>query len=144
MRRMQNIFAYLWLGVLVSLGAEKIIPGPKGGRLLENHAPRAEFFVEKDGQVTVTFYDEKLQPVPADQQSVAVIAQTKKGKETLEFERRGPVLVSKQPMPKGDGYTVVVQIRERPDAKPQNFRFKYETHVCGECKRVEYACICGH
>lgn len=43
---------------------KKIVGGPKGGRLLENAAPRAEFFVEKDHTVTITFYDANLKPVP--------------------------------------------------------------------------------
>jgi len=30
------------------------------------------------------------------------------------------------------------------DAKPQNLRFKLDMHTCGECKRAEYACVCGH
>jgi hypothetical protein len=52
--------------------------------------------------------------------------------------------VSKTKLPEGDGYNLVVQLRQTADAKPQNFHFKLETHVCGECKRAEYACICGH
>lgn len=34
-----------------------------GGRLLENESPRAEFFVEKDKTVTITFYDKDLKAV---------------------------------------------------------------------------------
>ena len=53
-------------------------------------------------------------------------------------------LVSKTPLPEGDGYNVVVQIKAKPDAKPKNFRIKYDTGTCGECKRPQYACTCGH
>jgi|GEM_PF-6178596 len=43
---------------------------------------------------------------------------------------------------RGDAYNVVVQVKKDPTAKPQNFRIKYETYVCGECQRQEYACTC--
>jgi hypothetical protein len=52
------------------------------------------------------------------------------------------VLVSKTKLPEGDGYNLVVQFRPSADAKPQNLRFKLDTHICGGCKRAEYACNC--
>jgi len=124
--------------------ADKIIGGPRGGRLLENQAPRAEFFVEKDRTVIITFYDAALKPVAPVDQVVTVIANVKGDKTTLVFEKKGDALVSKTRLPEGDGYNVVVQIKAKAEAKPQNFRFKYETGTCGECKRSEYACTCGH
>jgi len=75
---------------------------------------------------------------------VTAVAEPKSGKVKMEFERKGDTLISKTPLPEGDGYNVVVQIRAKPDAKPQNFRVKYDTGTCGECKRPEYACTCGH
>ena len=122
--------------------AEKITPGPKGGRLLENETPRAEFFVEKDKTVTITFYDKDLKPVSPGEQVVTAIAETKSGKTKIEFEKKGDALVSKVPLPEGNDYNVVVQLRSKPDAKPQNFRIKYNQAACGKCKRAEYACIC--
>ena len=122
--------------------AEKITPGPKGGRLLENESQRAEFFVEKDKTVTITFYDKDLKPVSPGEQVVTAIAEGKNGKTKIEFEKKGDVLVSKTPLPEGADYNVVVQLRAKPEAKPQNFRIKYNSAVCGKCKRAEYACIC--
>ena len=136
--------AMLALVALTVMGADKIVGGPKGGRLLENQAPRAEFFVEKDRSVTITFYDAALKPVGPAGQVVTVIAEPKSGKRTLEFEKKGDSLVSKTALPEGDGYNIVVQIKNKSDAKPQNFRIKYDTGTCGECKRAEYACTCGH
>ena len=121
---------------------KKHLGGPKGGRLLEKTEPKAEFFLEKDHTVTITFYDATLKPVAAGAQAVTVIADAKDGKATVEFEKKGDVLVSKTKLPEGDGYNVVVQFKQTSDAKPQNFRFKLDTHTCGECKRAEYACIC--
>jgi len=141
--RIVTLLALISLGLTTTLSAaEKKTGGPKGGRLLENEAPRAEFFVEKDRTVTITFYDKDLKPVSPGEQVVTAIAEAKKGKEKLEFEKKGDALVSKTPLPEGDGYTVVVQLKAKPDAKTQNFRIKYDTSTCEKCKRVEYACVC--
>ena len=143
--RVQNILiaGVLLAGLCVAGAADKKhLGGPKGGRLLEKTEPKAEFFLEKDRTVTITFYDAALKPVPAGEQAVTVIADAKEGKQKMEFEKKGDVLVSKGKLPEGDGYNLVVQFREKADTKPQNFRFKLETHLCETCKRAEYACIC--
>ena len=143
MKKLTQIVTVIALTIGISLAhAAKITPGPKGGRLLENETPRAEFFVETNKTVSITFYDANLKPVAVSEQVVAVTAETKGGKVKIEFEKKGDVLVSKTPLPEGDGYNVVVQLRSKPDAKPQNFRIKYDTATCGKCKRPEYACIC--
>ena len=123
---------------------KKTIGGPKGGRLLEKTEPRAEFFVEKDHTVTIAFYDASLKPVAVADQTLVVIADAKDGKTKLEFEKVGEVLKSKSKLPADDGYNLVVQFRAKPDAKPQNFRFKLDLHTCAECQRAEYGCICEH
>ena len=120
------------------------VGGPKGGRLLENTEPQAEFYVEKDNTVTISFYDNALKPVAAAEQSVTVIAETEGNKTTLEFEKKGDALVSKGSLPAGHALNLVVQFKQTADAKPNNFRFVLEDHICGVCKRAEYACICGH
>ena len=117
---------------------------PKGGRLLEKTEPHAEFVVEKDRSVTINFYNEEMKPVAATTQTVTAIADAKSGKATLQFEKKGDSLVSKTKLPEGEGYNVVVQFKQTAEAKPQNLRFKLDMHICGECKRAEYACICDH
>jgi hypothetical protein len=118
--------------------------GPKGGRLLDDTEPRAEFFVEKDNTVTITFYDDALKPVAVTEQAVTVIADAEGNKSTLEFEKKGDVLVSKGALPEGEGLNLVVQFKQTAEAKPMNFRFVLEKGMCGMCKRAEYACICEH
>ena len=131
------------MGLLAALAADKKhLGGPKGGRLLEKTEPKAEFHLEKDRTATIIFYDAALKPVSVASQSVTVIAEAKEGKNTIEFEKKGDVLVSKTKLPGDDGYNVVVQFRQTADSKPQNFRFKLETHTCGGCNRAEYACTC--
>jgi hypothetical protein len=139
------IAAGLLAGIcIVGAADKKHLDGPKGGRLLEKTEPKAEFFLEKDHTATITFYDAALKPVPATDQAATVIAETKDGKQKVEFEKKGDALVSKGKLPEGDGYNLVVQLKEKADAKPQNFRFKLDTHACSECKRAEYACVCEH
>ncbi len=135
------------LGVALSAGAaekEKQLITPKGGKLLEKTEPHVELVVEKDRTVTINFYNDQLKSVPVSAQTVTVIADAKDGKAKLEFEKKGDVLVSKTKLPEGEGYNVVVQFKQTSEAKPQNFRFKLDLHTCGECKRAEYACVCGH
>jgi hypothetical protein len=121
---------------------KKRIGGPKGGRLMEGTEPKAEFVVEKDHTVTIAFYDSALKPIAATEQNVTVIADASGNKTKIEFEKKGDVLVSKTRLPSGGDYNVVVQFKQKADAKPQNFRFKLDLATCGGCKRAEYACIC--
>ena len=117
---------------------------PKGGRALDKTSPLAELVVEKDRSITINFYNPEMKPVAVTTQSVTVIAEGKGGKAILEFEKKGDSLGSKTKLPEGEGYNVVVQFKQSSDAKPTNLRFKLQTNACGECKRAEYACICGH
>lgn len=134
--------AVLAVGLCAGHADKNVVAGPKGGRILEKSEPRAEFFLEKDQTATITFYDNALKAIPAKDQSVTLIADVKGGKTKIEFEKIGDVLVSKSKLPDGDGYNVAVQLRSSANAKPQNYRFKLETHACGGCDRVEYACTC--
>ena len=127
---------------LLTAAAAKIEGGPKGGRILEKTTPKAEFFVEKDKTVSITFYDAAGKVVAPSGQAATVIADAKSGKQTLQFEKKGDALVSTTKLPEGDGYNLVVQLKPTAEAKPQNFRFVYESHTCGGCKRAEYACNC--
>ncbi len=131
---------------LVSLFAsEKIVAGPSGGRLLDAEPQKAEFFVTADRRVEVTFYDAALKPVAPTGQAVTVTAEPATGKTTLELEKTANGFVSKTALPAGEPYRVVVQVREKPDAKPKNFRIDLNLQTCGECKNAEYACTCeGH
>ena len=121
--------------------------GPKGGKLLENHAPRAEFFIHKDNRVSITFYDASLKPVPVGTRVVAVTAAPRAGKQVLELEEKNGALVSKKPLPKSgffDEYQITVEIKESADAKPETFQVRFDLDTCSKCKHPEYACTCSH
>src|SRR2546422_2792801 len=108
---LQNLLVTTTLlaGLCAAAADKKHLGGPKGGRLLEKTDPRAEFYLEKDHTVTITFYDAALNPVPVANQSVSVIAGTKDGKIRVEFAKKGDGLVSTSKLPEGDGYNLVVQ-----------------------------------
>ena len=124
--------------------AKEVEAGPRKGRLLATDSPRPEFFVEKDHTVTVKFYDKDKKVVKPTDQVITVIASGKEeGKKKLKLEKKGDALVSKEKLPEGDGYNLVVQVRAKAKAKPKNFRFFFLNHICsGSCKNPEYACTC--
>lgn len=122
--------------------AAKPTPGPKGGKIVTAEAPHVEFFVEKDRSVAVSFYDKDLKPVAPSGQVVSAVAETKTGKVTLTFAPKNGALVSTTPLPEGDGYRIVMQVRDTAQAKPKNYRVEFHDEVCAECKRAEYACVC--
>jgi hypothetical protein len=122
--------------------AKKVEAGPRKGRLLDTEYPRPEFFVEKDHTVSVKFYDKDGKVVKPAAQEITVIA-SGKAKAKLKLEKKDDALVSKTKLPEGDGYKLVVQVRQKAKAKPKNFRFFFANHICGgSCKNPEYACIC--
>jgi len=125
--------------------ADKVVAGPKGGRLLEAVPARAEFFVNADQKVEIHFYDDALAPVAPTAQVVAVTAEAPAGRTVLALEKTATGFASTEPLPAGAPYRVVVQVRAAPGEKPQNFRVDLNLVVCGGCSRAEYACTCeGH
>jgi hypothetical protein len=130
---------------VLAFAAEKIIAGPKGGRLLDTAPHRAEFFVNKDRKVEVTFYDAALKPVAPGAQVVAVTAEPKSGRTPVELTKTATGFVSSAALPAAnEPYRIVVQIRAQPDSRPQNFRIDLNLEFCGECRKAEYACTCSH
>ena len=118
------------------------VPGPKGGKVFESEPLHAEVLVNPDRTVTVTFYDADMKAAAPDQQTVTVIAEAPAGKVKLELVARDGALSSAEPLPEGEGYQVVVQVKTTADAKSKNFRIKLLTHICGGCSNAEYACTC--
>ncbi|MGI8604264.1 MAG: hypothetical protein ACR2OZ_14910 [Verrucomicrobiales bacterium] len=121
-------------------GAANVEAGPRKGRMLGDTG--GEFFVEKDGTVSVIFYDKDKKVIAPSDESVNVIA-TKDGKQTkLVLEPKGNSLVSKSKLPEGEGFPIAVQVK-KGEGKPRNFRFTLELYTCKECSNPEYACTCA-
>ncbi len=147
-RLLTLLAASVFLGT-VALAAEsghshQALAGPKGGKIVESLPLHAEFLVQADKKVSVTFYDDTMKPITPSTQQVKVIAEAKTGKTVLEFEKTGAAFLSKTTLPDGDGYRLVLQIKNDPAAKPQNFRIDYHSALCKGCQRAEYACTCEH
>jgi hypothetical protein len=133
------------LSAALAFAVDKAVAGPKGGRLLDTAPHRAEFFVNRDRRVEVTFYDTALKPVAPGAQVVTVTAEPKGGRTPVELTRTATGFVSSAALPAAtEPYRIVVQIRAQPDARPQNFRIDLNLELCGECKKAEYACTCTH
>jgi hypothetical protein len=128
---------------LGSARAEQLEAGPNKGKLIGTAPDLAEVLISPEGVLTVTFLDADKKPVAPGSRTASVFAQTEGGKQEVLLEAKGDALVSKEPLPKPEGYTLVVQTRSAPDAKPSNTRIKYDMHVCGGCKLSEYACTCA-
>lgn len=142
MKNITSLLLALTVSAAALHAAEKIVAGPKGGRLLESEPQKAEFFVNKDRKVEINFYDAALKPVAPAAQVVSVTAEPKSGRTKVELEKNADGYVSKAALPEGEPYRVVVQVRPTPDAKPQNFRIDLNLATCAECKHPEYACTC--
>lgn len=121
---------------------DKPIAGPQGGRVIEVASLHAEFLVTPERKASVRFYDEAMNPVAATEQAVTLIAEAPTGKAKLEFKNQDGVLISKANLPDGDGYNLVLQVKLKAEAAPQNFRIPLHLEICEKCKRAEYACIC--
>ncbi|MFZ2281078.1 MAG: hypothetical protein WAW39_24980 [Prosthecobacter sp.] len=144
---MKTLLNILIIATLVSTSAfadSKVKAGPRKGLLLYLEGCHAEFFVEKDRTISIAFYEasigDKAQPI--GERTATATAEAPSGKVKLEFEKKGDLLVSKAPLPEGEGYTVVMQVKETPSEKPTNFRIKLLLHECEKCHNPEYACIC--
>lgn len=144
---MKNITHLVTLALLLAFTGSafadvKVKAGPRKGRVLEMEGQNAEFVVEKDRTVSIAFYDAAMKAQPASSQVVTATAEAPTGKTKLEFEKKGAFFVSKSPLPEGEGYTVVVQVKPTADAKSKNFRIPLVLHTCKKCSNPEYACIC--
>lgn len=145
MKHVLKIIAVAALAVFTNgnvLADAKVKAGPRKGRVLELEKQNAEFFVEKDRTISIAFYDADLKAQPVAAQTVTATAEAPGGKVKLEFEKKGDMLVSKTPLPEGEHYTIVVQVKADADGKPKNFRIPLDLAVCKGCGNAEYACIC--
>ena len=142
MKTLLHILAITALVVTPAFADKSIKAGPRHGRMLEMTGQNAEFFVEKDRTISISFYDAAMKAQPIAAQAVTATAEAPAGKVKLEFEKKGDLLVSKTPLPEGEGYQIVVQVKADADAKSKNFRIKLLLYTCKGCNNPEYACIC--
>jgi len=138
------LFVSLALLLPAAALSAKPIPGPKGGRIVTTAAPHIELFVSPDHTAVVSFYDAELKPVAPGAQLVTAVAEAPSGKVTLAFAAKDGALVSTAPLPEGEGYRIVLQVRDDAQARPKNYRVEFHAEKCGSCQLAEYACVCEH
>lgn len=142
MKKLLNILLIVAVSVCPAFADAKVKAGPRKGRVLEMEGKNAEFFVEKDRTVSISFYDAAMKPQAPAAEVVSGTAEAPTGKAKLEFEKKGNLLVSKTPLPAGEHYTVVVQIKATESSKSKNFRIPLDLSLCKGCSNAEYACTC--
>lgn len=142
MKTLLNVLIIAALTTASVFADAKVKAGPRKGLLLELGGNQAEFFVEKDRTVTIAIYDAALKAQPVTTEVITATAEAPSGKTKIEFEKKNDKLVSKTPLPEGEGYQVVLQAKSSPDAKVKNFRIKLQLYICKECGNPEYACTC--
>jgi hypothetical protein len=128
---------------LVSLSAQasEKPSGPNGGRILKTE-PRAEFLVNADRKIQITFLDQANQAVAPAAQVVTVTAGERSAPVTMKFAKSGNAFVSDVPLPAGNDVPAVVQIKASATAKTSIERFNVDLSKCPDCKKAEYACVC--
>jgi hypothetical protein len=133
---------FLALSATFAFGHGDIELGPNKGRILEfsnNESMHGEVTL-KDGKLHIAVLDKDMKPVKVDAQSITATAGTREKPVKLEVakDEKGFTI----PAPK-DGEWLIVQYKERDDAKPITARLHYDTKVCDECKSAEWLCSCG-
>jgi hypothetical protein len=106
---------------------ERITLGPKGGRVIfldSTTIPNVEFVVNKDGRAEIALLDKDRKPIALAEQSVTVTGGPRASTTKLKVEKQGDIFVT-DPVPAGAPYTVVMQIKEKPDAKALTARVNY-------------------
>lgn len=122
--------------------AQKKAAGPNGGRILTGLEPRAEFFVTAERKVQITFLSEDGKAIAPAEQVVTVFTGDRSAPTKLTFSKSGNALVSGAPLPNGDDFPTVVQIKPAPSATMVSIKFNLNLANCPECNHAEYACTC--
>lgn len=139
-----GLLVFGFTAAALNAAESKKVAGPHGGRILAGLEPRVEFFVTAERKVQITFLDRNGKAVAPAEQVVTVTTGDRAAPTRLTFAPSGGALVSNQPLPTGNDWPTVVQIKSTPAAKTVTERFNLNLSTCSECKLGEYACICDH
>lgn len=118
--------------------------GPKGGKLFPLSDGFLEFFVRSDRTAEVVVYDASRQQVPVGDRELSITAGSRENPQKLTVTKTEAAFVTSDTLPAGDGYPIVLQLRESANSKTQTFRIRYLEEICAGCNLPEYACICHH
>ena len=127
-----------------ALAADKHTTGPTNGRLITSVEPHVEFLITKDKKIELRFVNDANKVVAPGEQEVTVTLGERAKPTKLTFTKEGDKLVSSGPIPDGNDYPTVVQIRAKAGAKPVNEKFNLDLTKCPTCSNAEYHCKCDH
>lgn len=139
--KIQILLTILCLSSAQTLLAEN---GPTGGKLLKEVTPHLEFLVTPEKKVELRFIGDDKKVVAPGEQQITITLGDRLAPTKLAFTKDGDKLVSDKPVPEGNDLPVVVQIREKADAKPINVKFALNLNKCPSCTFQEYNCTCDH
>ncbi len=106
---------------------ERITIGPKGGRVIyvdSTTTPNVEFLVNKDGRAEITLLDKERKPIALAAQSLSITAGPRSEAKKLSIEKQGDTFLTEK-VPAGAPYAVIMQLKEKPDAKAMTLRLNY-------------------
>ena len=117
--------------------------GPNGGRVfnLESESTPHLEVAAKNGQFVIYVLDGADKPVPLGGRTLAITAGDRSKPEKLSVTKIGEAFTA--PIPKGEEFPIVFQIREKEGAKPLTARMNYNAKPCPECNKPEWMCACG-
>src|SRR6478609_1152806 len=96
--------------------------GPNDGRVFElksKTTPHLEVG-QKDGKFVIHFLGEDAKQIPVGDRTIAITAGERSAPEKLKVEKAGDAFTA--PIPKGEKFPVVFQVREMEGAKPLTAR----------------------
>src|SRR4051794_27890106 len=106
---------------------ERITIGPKGGRVIYVDSittPNVEFLVNQEERAEITLLDKARKPIALSEQSVVVTAGPRATTKKLTTEKQGESFLTEK-MPAGAPYTVIIQLKEKPETKALTLRVNY-------------------
>jgi hypothetical protein len=113
----------------LSLAHEAVTIGPNGGRVIYVDSPtipNVEIIVNKTGQAEISLLDKDRKPITLSTQSMIVTAGPRSQAAKLNIEAKGSHFLTDK-VPDGAPYTIIIQLRESPDAKAHTLRLNYDT-----------------
>lgn len=110
------------------LAHEAVTIGPNGGRVLymdSTTTPNVEVLVNKEGRAEISLLDKDRKPITLDKQTLSVTAGPRSEAKKLVAEKQGSKFITDK-VPDGAPYTMVLQLKEEPDAKSITLRLNYD------------------
>jgi len=116
--------------LLAGLGLthEAVTIGPNGGRVLyvdSSATPNVEVIVNKEGHAEISLLDKDRKPITLTGQSLSVTAGPRAEAKKLPAEKQGTKFITDK-VPDGAPYTMVLQLKETPDAKSITLRLNFD------------------